>query len=805
MSYFELDETCPMVKQPKGLKVKLRPHQLTSICAMKSLETQGSIVIDKPTIDSGLYTTVRSVVRDVNEFTGSTFILETNSAILADKVGAGKTYTIIGLLLNTKIPQAHQRFVLGSNHFSVKMNSIKEAIDVNLIVVPHNLAIQWGEFLDNSKLECLILNTASDFDVFFDIDYVTEKTAHYDELVIYSASRKKKLPAKKGSKTEKPKAVKAKAEVIYEKRTLSKKKIAKVLSSTTAIVLNINRYVLFKKIFRSIQWARVIIDEMDSANIPASFDEFGNFNWFLTATPTAIFYKSCRRYVNKIFGNYNHLLKYFVVKNKDDYVDKSIVLPKPCVFIINTRLQRIVAAIQNLIPHDVLQLINAGNMKEAITKLNCDVDTEENIVKVLTCNIEKDLHNFTKELEYVRGLIPNDLNAHKLRKKNLKASIARCKTKLETIKEKIESINKESCFICADDFDTPTIVDCCKSIFCFKCLLSALNAANNQCPYCRQILDNKKNKYRVIGKDKKAEETKKEEKKKGGKKFCDMDKTDVLEDILTYVSKNDDSPKILIFSDYAQTFEKIIGNIKNAGLKHELLSGIPTHISRVIQDFKQGAVNVLMLDSQHYGSGLNLQDANYLILYHRMTPELEIQVIGRAQRYGRKTPLRVLYLVNENEEKTSVLSKHPYEIENESEMWMVTNPPEDDSNEEVVESDDDESDGSEDESDNETKNNYLLNNPKTITRAKKCKKSQSDEEFDSDDYDYENDNDGVASDESDEELDSETDEEPIVKPKSKSKSKPSTKKCKAKAKPRSIRKYIKSDTEDDATDFEDSE
>ena len=68
---------------------------------------------------------------------------------------------------------------------------------------------------------------------------------------------------------------------------------------------------------------------MDSANIPSIFDEFGNFNWFLTATPTSIFYKSCRRYVNKIFGYNQHLLQYFIVKNKDEYVDTSVVLPKP--------------------------------------------------------------------------------------------------------------------------------------------------------------------------------------------------------------------------------------------------------------------------------------------------------------------------------------------------------------------------------------------------------------------------------------------------------------------------------------------
>ena len=59
MSFYNLDENSPAIKHPKGLKIKLRPHQLTSICAMRELEKQGTIMIDKPDITSGLYNTVK--------------------------------------------------------------------------------------------------------------------------------------------------------------------------------------------------------------------------------------------------------------------------------------------------------------------------------------------------------------------------------------------------------------------------------------------------------------------------------------------------------------------------------------------------------------------------------------------------------------------------------------------------------------------------------------------------------------------------------------------------------------------------
>lgn len=717
MSFYNLDENSPTLKkQPKGLKVKLRPHQLTSVKAMLTLEENGTVVIDKPDITTPLYQSIKHKINDTNEMTQSTFVLETNSAILGDPVGAGKSYILLSLILANPIPKTHDRFILGTDHYSIKMISEKVSEQVNLIVVPHNLANQWGDFLDKTKLSYLKFNTISDFDIFFDLDYVTKQEITIGEpLTLYTKSKKKKIPKKKiktksGSKTQK-----ITNEQIYERRRLNPDKVKEYLNNKQVFVLNVNRYRFFKQIFRNINWARVIIDEMDSANIPTMFDEYGNFNWFVTATPTSIFYKSCRRYVNKIFGYNHHLLQYFIVKNREEYVNSSIVLPKPYAFMIDTLLQRVVSAIQDLIPADVLQLINAGNMREAVAKLNCDIDTEENIVKVLTDKIKTELHNLTKELEYVESLIPADEDAHEKRIEKLKKEIDRCKIKLQTVDERIGSIKDECCFICAESFDTPTILDCCKSVFCFKCLLSSLKMSGNKCPYCMHVIKNNKE-YHVITNDPHKKKNKIVEKISSGEKpFKDMDKADVLEKILMNIAKNDESPRILIFSDYAQTFEKIIKNISKANLQYALISGVPAHITNVINQFNEGVTNILLLDSQHYGSGLNLQAANYLILYHRMNKELEIQVLGRAHRFGRKTPLKVIYLVNDAENKTTNLTNNPITPVDESELWMLMNPPD---NQAIIE----EYNDSDEESPKKTQEPDLENNEKHNTETKSIKK-----------------------------------------------------------------------------------
>jgi SNF2 family DNA or RNA helicase len=69
----------------------------------------------------------------------------------------------------------------------------------------------------------------------------------------------------------------------------------------------------------------------------------------------------------------------------------------------------------------------------------------------------------------------------------------------------------------------------------------------------------------------------------------------------------------------------------------------------MIENFKNNIINVLLLNTKYYGTGLNLQFATDIILYHRFTQEFEEQIIGRAQRMGRKFKLNIYYLMYENE------------------------------------------------------------------------------------------------------------------------------------------------------------
>ena len=75
------------------------------------------------------------------------------------------------------------------------------------------------------------------------------------------------------------------------------------------------------------------------------------------------------------------------------------------------------------------------------------------------------------------------------------------------------------------------------------------------------------------------------------------------------------------------------------------LQDLGRHFNKIIERFTKGEIRVLMLNATNYGSGLNLQMATDIIIYHEMNKELETQIIGRAQRIGRTEPLNVYYLL----------------------------------------------------------------------------------------------------------------------------------------------------------------
>lgn len=506
--------------------------------------------------------------------------IETSVGILGDKVGSGKTLMIITLiLLNGKIKEQSE-FFESSKYINVKSmeNNLKN-VKSNLIIVPHKIMTQWEKFFDYSpSLKIFVYDTQ-------------EK----DNLINLGS-----------------------------------------FNNLDVVIVPCTRIDHFFNLTKEIKWKRIFIDEADSIKLPKIIELNANFIWLITGTPYGLVYSN-RPYINNIFKkNKDWIINFITVKNNNEFIDESIKLPMPIRILIKCLTPKELK-IKEFIPKNIVHMINAGNTEEAIRLLNCNEDTNDNILKVLTRNIIEAIKNKNIELEAEKKKKYHGVAKEEHIKKieNLEKVINRLNERYNSIKKKILELNDEYCPICLDNFNRPTILSCCKSIYCFECLTITSGQSNN-CPNCKSILD-KKNIHMFNNKKNKMDKNKNNEKLKN--------KIDILMEIMNNKSEG----KFLIFANYSETFLKIEKLFIEKKIPYAILKGNSNIVNNYIEEFKKGNIKVIMLNAQHYGAGMNLQMATDIIMYHRFTRELEEQIIGRAQRLGRSNQLNVYYLLHDNE------------------------------------------------------------------------------------------------------------------------------------------------------------
>jgi SNF2 family DNA or RNA helicase len=259
-----------------------------------------------------------------------------------------------------------------------------------------------------------------------------------------------------------------------------------------------------------------------------------------------------------------------------------------------------------------------------------DYGEDEEVLLNKIIHIKISIYEFKKESEkckliYTQCAIEND---------RLKANIV-------TIRNKLHNIYDNQCPICMDTVNVACISSCCKNIFCMECISSwGNNRPVFSCPLCRvkislrdlTIIDkvvDTENVPENVPENEPAPETK-------------------ISSIIKILTASDIS-KVLIFSNFSGSFDDIMGPITNMGFKCKILRGSGPCIDNIINDFENGDTRVLCLNSKHYGAGLNLQMATDIIIYHSMPKNIEMQIIGRGQRPGRRSALNVTTLLYDHE------------------------------------------------------------------------------------------------------------------------------------------------------------
>ncbi len=590
-----LNETNEQIIQPSTVSIKLMSHQKTVVKRMLDVEKEGFIEIDKLQLGGEEITEAK---------------VFTNIAILGDKVGAGKTLDIVTLLSVRPALDLKSYNLGGSRYISIIGNFPYKKCDTNLVLVPHKLILQWKtQFEKSLNLNVLTITTNKQID---------------NIVVLYDA-------VYKNWKNE---------DITYKTEKIELEKIKNV----DVILIGDTMFRRFVSACKNILWNRFIIDEADTIKIPRFEPSLHyNFLWLVTGTPANLFHATSKSIMCSILKDINYnILNKLVIKNDDKFIEQSIILPNPKRLCIKCLTPRELNIIRDLIPSSILQMINAGNSDEAIKALNCNVDTDDNIFQVITKNLVDNIGNKKIELEAETKRIyhPSLLIEKERHIASIKNQIEKLEEKYNTIKKNIYELNNDYCPVCLDTFNKPVIVKCCNKFFCFDCLAVSLGELhNNKCPNCRQVIN--LSDLHIISK----EVIDKKENIPNKNKHDLKDKLDVLIDLI----HNKPEGSFMVFANYTETFSKIEKKFNEENITYHILKGQATTVKKHIDDFENKKVQVLMLNAQYFGAGMNLQMTTDLVIYHRFNSYMEEQIIGRAQRNGRKGALNVYYLLHDNE------------------------------------------------------------------------------------------------------------------------------------------------------------
>jgi hypothetical protein len=108
--------------------------------------------------------------------------------------------------------------------------------------------------------------------------------------------------------------------------------------------------------------------------------------------------------------------------------------------------------------------------------------------------------------------------------------------------------------------------------------------------------------------------------------------------------------KWLVFNDNGNTLINYQNALNSKEIKTTMLDGgNQKRIEKALEDYKQGDTQVLLLNSMIEGAGMNLENTTHLLFMHKTEEKFIEQVMGRAQRFGRKDPLNVFLLFDKNE------------------------------------------------------------------------------------------------------------------------------------------------------------
>jgi SNF2 family DNA or RNA helicase len=612
-------ETSPQAEQPNWITTALRPHQLTLLAGAKNLEYSA----------------------DLHPISSEPQLL-TKYGIIADRVGAGKS--LVALSLVKEHPPESARMIMrnGNGHLDALSISVKRmpptfefreswrdlsselltalpAVEgkiytkVALFIIPHNVCPQWESYIrDHTTLNVCSIKRVKDYEK-------SLASMFSSDLILVSSTMLKKFMG------------------------------------------------LFAD-FSSIIWSRLFVDEADSILCTVRHGEISaRFTWFITASwvnmlfPSGIHSYSLNNLpddIRAVLGSgqvpgisshygfiYNTLsdTRYtlftkLMLKNSDAWVDASLLQPVITHETLMCKAPANLSILKGFISAAAMEALHAGDTAGAMDVLGLKTTTKETLVDRVTMSLRGDLAQAERLLDFKRTMDYStpQVKAQALEKAEQK--VQRLREQLEALEQRIKSAAVETCPICMDTPQTPTLTPCCRHSFCLSCLCECMTS-RPACPLCRTPIGSVSELLVVGETDTTTVETNPLPTKGAA--------------LLDLLQSSNENQRFLVFSAHEASFKGLRELLSARGIRCELLSGSGARVERLRNQFKDGTIRVLCMNARHVGAGINLEAATHVVLYHRMNTELEKQVIGRAVRFERSSELKIIHLAHDGETATN--------------------------------------------------------------------------------------------------------------------------------------------------------
>jgi superfamily II DNA or RNA helicase len=591
----ELNENNKQAVQSDRILVKLKPHQLTSL--NKAIDMENNSHINYKIKNFNYY-------NQSNLETGYTNVsIGTNIGILGDKVGYGKTLLALSIIANNPLnniyinPEFMKTFNNEKtyNYLSISMsnNLIKRDRDIinsTLVIVPRGpVFVQWEETI-KSKTNLKYLS-------------ITNLTHIKQTLPKWTGNNKDEIFD------------------FFENYDV-------VLIKSTTYSTLCSEYYNFD-IMKN--WKRLMFDEAHEiiSRIPSHINY--HYLWLISGTYIDLFKRHNNNYytygIKKLLDEHN--INLILVKNNEKFIRNSFHIPEPIEKYYLCKLPSNYLIAKKFLNSAIMDKINANDFAGAIRDLGGKNETEDNIIELVSKELKKDLKNKEREREYINDL-DMSIEEKELKLKKIDLDIENHKNKLNDLTERIKCLSSNNCAICMDIVKNPIMLDC-THLYCGVCIMKWLDN-NKNCPYCRNEIPSYKNLTAIVNNNTTTKDT----------------IIDTKEDTFISIIKNKPNGKFLVFTKNDNGFEMIKKKMIENNIKYDFLKGNTQHMMNVLDKFKSGELKIILLNTQYAGSGIDINYATDVIIYHSMGIDKQ-QAIGRAQRVGRNEELYIHNLCYEHE------------------------------------------------------------------------------------------------------------------------------------------------------------